>query len=132
MSLIRNSNRVKQAIDFTGIQNGNIHPSDIDAVFEFDNRVLILMEVKHRYNRIPTGQKILLERICNSWHTPNNSIVLKVEHEHKDEHTDIPLDDCFVTMYYYKKKWNKMEEPVKVKSALNDLGKRWHCKKCSF
>ena len=42
-SLIRNSNRVKQAIDFTGVQNGKIHPSDVDAVFEFDNKFLILM-----------------------------------------------------------------------------------------
>ena len=43
MSLIRNANQVKQAIDFTGIQNGKIHPSDIDAAFEFDNEALILI-----------------------------------------------------------------------------------------
>ena len=47
MTLIRNANKVIQAIDFTGVQNGSIHPSDIDAVFEFDNELLILMEVKY-------------------------------------------------------------------------------------
>ena len=62
MSLIRNSNQTKQGLDFTGIQNGKIHPSDIDAVLEFDNEALILMEVKRTGNAIPTGQRLLLER----------------------------------------------------------------------
>ena len=58
-SLIRNSKQVKQVIDFTGIQNGKIHPSDIDAVLEFNNDALILIEVKRKGNRIPTGQRLL-------------------------------------------------------------------------
>ena len=48
MSLIRNSNKTKQGLDFTGVQNGKIHPSDIDAVLEFDNEVLILIESKYK------------------------------------------------------------------------------------
>ena len=56
-SLIRNRNKVKQVIDFTGVQNGNMHPSDIDAVLEFDNEILILIEVKYKFKTIPTGQK---------------------------------------------------------------------------
>ena len=63
VSLIRNRNKVKQVIDFTGVQNGNMHPSDIDAVLEFDNEVLILIEVKYKFNSIPTGQRLLLERL---------------------------------------------------------------------
>ena len=55
-SLIRNSKQVKQVIDFTGIQNGKIHPSDIDAVLEFNNDALILIEVNRKGNRIHTGQ----------------------------------------------------------------------------
>jgi len=69
MTLIRNSNQVKQTIDFSGIQNGKIHPSDIDAVLEFNNEALILMEVKREGNDMPIGQRLLLERICDSWHT---------------------------------------------------------------
>ena len=47
MTLIKNVNHIKQAIDFTGLQNDKIHPSDIDAVLEFDNEALILMELKN-------------------------------------------------------------------------------------
>ena len=73
-SLIRNSKQVKQVIDFTGIQNGKIHPSDIDAVLEFNNDALILIEVKRKGNRIPTGQRLLLERISDSWHNQEKAI----------------------------------------------------------
>ena len=45
-SLIRNSKQVKQVIDFTGVQNGKIHPSDIDAVLEFDKLLELLDESK--------------------------------------------------------------------------------------
>jgi hypothetical protein len=52
-SLIKNRNRIKQVLDFTGVQNKKMHPSDIDAVLEFNDEALILMEVKYKYNKIP-------------------------------------------------------------------------------
>ena len=78
-SLIRNSAEVRRTIDFTMVQNGAMHPSDIDAVLEFDNQILILIEVKKRGIKIPIGQRLLLERICDSWRT-HKSVVLKVEY----------------------------------------------------
>ena len=126
MSLIRNSKQVKQAIDFTGIENGKIHPSDIDAVLEFDNEVLILIEVKRIGNEIPTGQRLMLERICDSWHT-GKSIVLKVPHNFIDDDSDIPLRLCNVEKYYYNKKWTTRDKPLK--DALNSLGVKWNIKK---
>ena len=92
MSLIRNSNQTKQGLDFTGVENGKIHPTDIDAVLEFDNQALILMEVKRIHNEIPTGQRLVLERICDSWHT-DKSVVLFVTHNFKIENIDIPLSE---------------------------------------
>ena len=131
-SLINNRNKVKQVVDFTGVQNGKLHPSDIDGVLEFDNEALILIEVKRKFKRIPTGQRILLERICDSWHKPEKCIVLKVEHEFDDEYQDIPLSQCMVSMVYYKKQWVELPEPYDFKSYLNLLGEQWDCKKCKF
>lgn len=122
MGLIRNSSQVKQAIDFTGVENGKIHPSDIDAVLEFNNEALILIEVKRINNDIPTGQRLLLERICDSWHT-KKSIVLKVTHDFKDDGSDIPLSICEVETCYYMGKWHTKKAPLK--EALNDLGVSW-------
>ena len=90
-SLIRNRNLVKQVLDFTGLQNGKMHPSDIDAVLEYDNDALILMEVKRKGRKIPTGQRLLLERLNDSWHNQDKAIVLKVVHQFDDENMNIPI-----------------------------------------
>ena len=123
MSLIRNSSQVKQAIDFSGIQNGKIHPCDIDAVLEFDNDILILIEVKRKGNKIPTGQRLLLERVCDNWKT-KKSVVLFVTHEFYDTTKDIPLNKCIVEKVYWSKSWrdNKNKDII---SLLNELGKYW-------
>jgi len=109
LSLIRNSKQVKQAVDFTGIQNGVIHPSDIDAVLEFDDRIIILFEVKRIGNEIPTGQRLLLERIANKF---EYGFVLKVEHNFFDDSVDIPLHNCKVTSIYYNSSWRETNRDV--------------------
>lgn len=129
-TLIRNEKQIKQVIDFTGLQNGKIHPSDIDAIFEFDNEILILIEVKYKDSEIPTGQKLLLERLCDSWHT-NKCIVLFVEHNHSNDNENIPLDKCFVKKIYYKEEW-KERNKERLLDFLNKLGEFWHCKKLNF
>jgi|TARA_Y100000289_G_scaffold62498_1_gene71759 hypothetical protein len=129
-SLIRNTKQIKQVIDFTGLQNGKIHPTDIDSVLEFDNEVLILIEVKYKYSKIPTGQKLVLERICDSWHT-NKSIVLYVEHNHVNDNENIPLHKCYVKNIYYKKQWQERKS-VLLLNFLNNLGEYWDCEKLKF
>jgi len=130
MSLIRNSKQVKQSIDFSGIQNGKIHPTDIDAVLEFNNEVLILMEIKRVGNEIPIGQKLVLERICNSWHN-RKCIVLYITHDFRNDDKDIPLSECSVNSYYYLKRWQKSNE-FDLKKVLNFLGDEWKINKLTI
>lgn len=126
MGMIRNSNMVKQAIDFKGVEFGKVHPTDIDCVLEFDGKHLILIEVKKAGNNIPMGQKNVLERIANNWR--GNSIVLKVEHE-CDEHRDIPIQQCLLTLYYYKGKWHKPKKNKILTEVIHDLLKMWNIKR---
>lgn len=133
MSLINDRDKVKQVIDFTGVQNGAMHPSDIDAVLEFDGQILILIEVKYQGSPIPTGQKLLLERICDSWHDAvKRSIVLKVEHKFRDSKKNIPLNECFVTEFYYNKQWKTLKRKQKFVAYINKLGKLFENDKCKF
>jgi|TARA_R110000803_G_scaffold162233_2_gene225885 hypothetical protein len=127
-SLIRNSNQTKQGLDFTGVENGKIHPTDIDAVLEFDNEALVLIEVKRINNNIPIGQRLVLERICDSWHT-DKSIVLFVTHNFKNDLVDIPLVECIVKKYYINGNWNELITDNSLKSVLNRLGLKWNVKK---
>tara|TARA_R100001198_G_scaffold60381_1_gene34988 strand:- start:275 stop:622 length:348 start_codon:yes stop_codon:yes gene_type:complete len=114
------------------VQNGAMHPSDIDAVLEFDNQILILIEVKKQGIKIPLGQRLLLERICDSWRT-HMSVVLKVEYfDVYDIVEDIPLEQCFVTRFYYNKKWHNFEKKASLVWFVNHLGKKWGNEKCRF
>ena len=132
MSLINDRDLVKQVIDFTGVQNGKMHPMDVDAVLEFDNRVLILIEVKFKGSEIPTGQRLTLERICDNWQDKiKKSIVLKVEHNFRDSTKNIPIENCFVTSVYYNTKWSKIYN-VPIITYINKLGLEWECEKCKF
>jgi len=128
MSLIRNRNQTRQAIDFSGIQNGKIHPTDIDGVLEFDNEVLILFEVKRFNNDIPIGQRLVLERICDSWKT-KKSIVLFVNVNIENDIDYIPLKDGYVTKYYINGKWSDLNTDNKITNVLNRLGNKWNIKK---
>jgi len=128
MSLIRNRNQTKQAIDFSGIQNGKIHPTDIDGVLEFDNEVLILFEVKRFNNDIPTGQRLVLERVCDSWKT-KKSIVLLVNVNVPNDIDSIPMINGIVTKYYINGQWNELKSNNTIKSVLNKLGQKWNIKK---
>jgi hypothetical protein len=131
MSLIRNRDQVKQVIDFTGVQNGKLHPSDIDFVLEFNNEVLILGEVKRKYNRIPMGQKLILERIVDRW--GEKGIAIKVEHEFDDDSQNIPLEGCLVTAWYEANQgWHYLKTPHNFIEFINNLGEKWECKKCKF
>lgn len=128
MTIIRNDNQIKQGIDFTGVQNGNIHPTDIDAVLEFNNEALILIEAKRVGNEISTGQRLVLERICDSWHT-SKSIALFVTHTIEDASELIRLDECKVYKYYHNHKWHSSVDNTDFKIILNNIGKSWDIEK---
>jgi hypothetical protein len=128
MSLIRNSNQVKQTIDFTGIESGKIHPTDIDVVLEFDNEVLILMEVKRKGSKIPTGQRLVLERIANSWHT-DKVVVLYVTHNFKNDNKDIPLKECNVESIYLGRVWKESKRQISLVDTIKGFSKLWNINK---
>ena len=130
MSLIRNTKQVRQSIDFTGVQNDKIHPTDVDFVLEFDNEILILGEVKRQGIEIPLGQKLVLQRIADKW--GDKAIVLKVVHSHNNDDTDIPLKDCFVESYYVNKKWFRLQNSYSLVDFVNSLGEKWNNNKCKF
>ena len=82
MGLIKYPKRAKQVIDFEGIENGKIHPSDIDAVLEFDSKYLLLFELKKVGAKVPRGQRIMLERIIDAWEdTGKIGSVVYCEHD---------------------------------------------------
>ena len=65
--LIKYRKRFNQPIVFNGLQDGVISPTDIDFCFEVDNKYLLIGEVKMKGKSITIGQKLVLQRIVDSW-----------------------------------------------------------------
>jgi hypothetical protein len=120
--MIKYEKRIKQVLDFKGIGNSKIHPSDIDAVLEFDNKYLIIFEVKYKGVSVPFGQELLFQRIVDCWQKTNGDAFL-VYCQHETETDEIVnMENTTVIETYYKGKKFKRNENIKdylVKLADN-------------
>ena len=65
--MIKFPERIKQVLNFKGIGNSKIHPTDIDAILEFDEKYLIIYEKKKEGMKVPIGKKLLFERLADCW-----------------------------------------------------------------
>jgi len=115
IDLINYPKRIKQSINYTGVQNKNIHPSDIDAVLEFDSKYLLLFELKYKGAKVPLGQRLMLERIIDAWEDSGKiGSIVYCEHTFPADE-QIMLKDCLVIGLY-----NKGESKAH-KSGLNEF-----------
>lgn len=132
--LIHSVKRLSQPIAFDGIKKDKVHPTDIDALLEFDNTYLILFELKKKGNKVPLGQKLALERICNAWIRDDKFVekkawVVYCTHDTKEDEI-IYLKDCKVTSVFNGKSTIDMTaSDVDVVRFLNYLAKKYNIKK---
>jgi hypothetical protein len=111
--MIKYKNRIKQVLDFRGVGDSKIHPSDIDAVLEFDNKYLIIFEVKLKGVQVPFGQRLLFERIVNCWQKNNGeAFIVYCEHETNTEEI-IQMENTTVVNVYHNKKNHARNENIK-------------------
>jgi hypothetical protein len=130
--MIKHEKRIKQILDFRGVGDSKIHPSDIDAVLEFDNQFLILFEVKLKGVDVPFGQELLFKRIADSWQKSNGmAFVIYCEHE-TDTSEIVTMANTTVTRIYtqgvnYERKENlkeclyKLANHYKITKLINSL-----------
>tara|TARA_B110000285_G_C15116311_1_gene614318 strand:- start:950 stop:1345 length:396 start_codon:yes stop_codon:yes gene_type:complete len=111
--LIKYKNRISQVIDFSGVGNEKIHPSDLDALLEFDNKYLIIFEVKKKGVAVPIGQKLLFERIADSWEKTNGPCWVAYCEHNTNASEIINMINCSTTSVYRKSKTHNHEASVK-------------------
>ena len=73
-------------------------------------------------------QKLVLERIANSWHT-NKCVVFYVTHDFKNDDKDIPLDKCNVDSVYLDKEWKSAKKVMNLIDTLKYFKAKWNIKK---
>lgn len=112
--MIKYEKRIRQVVDFSEVGNHRIHPSDIDAIFEFDNKYLIIFELKKKGVKVPIGQKLLFERIADSWEKTNGPCwVVYCEHDTKAEEI-VSMINCDTISIYRDSKTYEYKQSIRA------------------
>jgi len=127
-TLFRGRELAKQLVSFDGLRYARgITPTDIDAAFDFGNRLFVLLEVKHGMSQMPRGQEMCLERMCDnlSKQDPitgvNRRCLLMLAHDFHTEHPeeDVDASKCMVSKYRFDGVWRSPICDITVRAAID-------------
>lgn len=152
-SLIRDTKATTQGIDFGGLVNGAASPTDIDAVLEYDDEILIIVEIKRKGNELSVGQGLVGTRITDAWvragysrprfprqvAKPKKALFIFASHAIYDTNRNVMAAECKIERVYTPSKerdgdWTDGSDiPEKtLKDLLNRVGRNWECNKLKF
>ena len=122
-SRIRNPHYAKQLIDFQGLGiNGEVYPTDIDALIEYHDSEYILLEVKYKKTKVPYGQKLAIQRMIDDFtKVGKRAIALIAEHYHTNPKQPVIAAQCRIREIYYgdDRTWERPEYEVTVRQAVD-------------
>lgn len=108
MGLIKNDTKVSRSLDFEGLKRAegmsknSVYASDIDAIMEFNNKFLIIVEAKEEGLDLSLGQEIMLRNIAKSWTDSGHvqginkkALVIFVTHSPEGD-GPVPIKECMV------------------------------------
>ena len=102
---IKFEKRFKQPIIFDGLQDGLVSPTDIDFCFEVDNKFLLIGDCKKDDAPFPTGQRLVIERIVDSWRALKRISKGIISTHSTSPEQSVVLANTVVTKFYYEGKW---------------------------
>ena len=115
--------RARQLLLFDGILvDATITPMDIDCCIEYKNRAVVLIEVKRRLVRVPTGERLTLERfVLDFKHAGKKAIAIVADHNVDDPYEDVYVKDCIVREVYFSGElyWRPTRGMMTVKQLID-------------
>ena len=102
--VIRNREYATRVRDFSGLRFGAITPTDLDGLIEYKDRGYVLIEVKYGETRLPDGQRLALERLCDDLQRVKPTLLVIASHHSVG---DIDVAQCVVTEYRYNGRWRQ-------------------------
>lgn len=113
---VRSRALATKARDYRGIRYGNITPTDIDGLLEYQNKGFVLIETKYGDSELPMGQRLALERLCDS--LQKKSLLIISSHQ-TPENQPIDMAAAMVTEYRYQKQWRTPKENINTKTLID-------------
>lgn len=148
---IKNIARAKQLLLYKSLGKGKLGFSDIDAIFEYHRKYLLIVECKVGRKTIELGQGRLIQALVDRWVEPKtlrekliklvtmfvpselvikwtespmvlDSYGVKVTHNIPTSE-EVLLGDTFIDEIYHPstKKWVKVEDKIRFEDWFNDL-----------
>lgn len=119
-SLIQKADLLTRIISFDGLQrHRGIHPTDLDAVIDYNGNAWLIAECKHIGNKLPYGQQKALENMASQL---KNCLVVVCEHTSTEGW--IYLKDCSVTLMYWNGQWKEPKRPMKMHEVVEQFESR--------
>ena len=116
------NDRVKagQLINFDGLRWGKKSMSDIDAMFEYKNKLFVVIEYKYKDSPLPLGQKIALTTLVDTLNQVKPALLIIASHSTPSHEGDIDAASAIVTKMYGRNGWiNISDKPQQnVKSVV--------------
>jgi hypothetical protein len=116
-------NRGKQLLRFDGMRFlDSITPTDIDALIEVRNQIVVFFEAKLKDKEVPFGQKLALERLVkNAGMAGKHAIAIIGEHNVTDPSEDVFLKDLLVREVFTTERmqWRPPKRKLYAKEAAD-------------
>lgn len=116
--VIRDRAAAAQIRNFSGLRWGNITPTDIDGLIEYQNRLFVFIEAKYMGANLPHGQRLALERLCDAVSNSGKMAVVFIASHETPPDEDIDFTKITVIEYRYRGKWVKPPS-INLKSAID-------------
>lgn len=104
--MIHNREKMRQIADFSGLEYGNICPTDIDGYIEYKDIACVWYELKYKDALMPKGQQIALERLVDNARAAGKDAVLFLCSHDAPVDCDIDAANTVVKQVYYAGRWH--------------------------
>jgi hypothetical protein len=122
--VIRNKELAQQIKDFSNLVYGTISPTDIDGFIDFQNRLFVFIELKHRNAQIKTGQRIALERVCDACKTEKRESVVIIGEHQTEPDKGIDVAGARVVFVRWQKRWHQWKREETISEVVFRLRKK--------
>lgn len=119
-SEIEHRERARQIVDFKGIRFGEKEmPTDCDGLIEWHNKAYVFFELKGRGKKIPYGQKLAFERMCDDFsRIKKPEVFIVAEHDVENPEVDIDAAKASVRAFHFFRR-----QEVKILNKVILLGR---------
>ena len=124
--VIRNREQARVLRDFSGLCWGTITPTDVDAFLDFGDKLFVFIEAKYNGARLPYGQQLALERLCDACQSQDrDAILIIVRHTvAAEDDKDISCAELPVRRFRFRGVWREPQAPITLREAIELCRKR--------